>query len=67
MLKERKVSPHDLNDIMSLSIALPYCDVVVAERMWQSIILQSKLHRLRSVSTQILKSVHELGPILKTL
>ncbi len=29
VLKERKTDPNDLNDIMSLSIALPYCDVVI--------------------------------------
>jgi len=31
-LNRREVDPHDLDDMMGLSIALPYCDVVVHER-----------------------------------
>ncbi len=65
MLTDRKVHPHDLNDIMSLSIALPYSDVVVTERMWHTIILQAKLDKLRP--TRVLKSVRDLSPILKSL
>ncbi len=65
MMMERKVHPHDLNDIMSLSIALPYSDVVVTERMWHSVISQAKLDKLRP--TRVLKSVQELPPILKPL
>lgn len=26
--------PHDLNDVNALSVAVPYCDVVVTERQW---------------------------------
>lgn len=47
MLKERKVDPHDLNDIMSLSIALPHCDAGVTEKMWHSMIIQQNLDKLR--------------------
>lgn len=31
---QRDIEPNDLNDITSLSIAIPYCDVVVTENMW---------------------------------
>jgi hypothetical protein len=65
MLKGRPVEANDLNDIMSLSIALPYSDVVVTERMWQSIIVQDKLDKLRP--TRVLRSVRQLTPILNNL
>jgi hypothetical protein len=65
MLRDRKVDPNDLNDIMSLSIALPYSDVVVTERMWHSMIIQGKLDRLRP--TRVLTNIRQLSPILNTL
>jgi len=45
--KQRPVQPNDLNDIAMLSIALPYTDAVVTERMWYRAIIQSKLDGLR--------------------
>jgi hypothetical protein len=65
MLKQRKIQPNDLNDIMSLSIAIPYSDIVVTERMWQTAIAQTKLDKL--YQTTVLKSVRELGPILESI
>jgi hypothetical protein len=64
MQRKRKIQPNDLNDIMSLSIAIPYSDVVVTERMWQTAIIQTKLDKL--YHTCVLKSVRELGPILES-
>ena len=64
MQRTRKIQPNDLNDIMSLSIAIPYSDVVVAERMWQTAIIQTKLDKL--YSTIVLKSAKELAPILES-
>ncbi len=58
----RKIQPNDMNDIMSLSIALPYSDVVVTERMWHSVIVDKKLDQLRP--TKVLASVEEMTPIL---
>jgi hypothetical protein len=63
MQMKRKIQPNDLHDIMSLSIAIPYSDVVVTERMWQTAIIQTKIDKLRP--TVILKSVDELAPILQ--
>jgi hypothetical protein len=63
MQKTRKVQPNDLNDIMSLSIAIPYSDIVVTERMWQTAIIQAKLNELRP--TFVLKSTKELASILE--
>ncbi len=65
MLRARKVQANDLNDIMSLSIALPYSDVVVTEKMWHTMIVHDKLDKLRP--TRVLTSVMQLAPILKTL
>ncbi len=65
MLKSRMVQANDLNDIMSLSIALPYSDIVVTEKMWHTMIVQDKLDKLRP--TRVLTSVMQLAPILKTL
>ncbi len=47
MLTSRKVQPNDLNDIMMLSVAIPYSDAVVTERMWDKAITQYKLDALR--------------------
>ena len=63
MQRTRKIQPNDLNDIVSLSIAIPYSDVVVTERMWQTAIIQTKIHELRP--TIILSSAKELAPILE--
>jgi hypothetical protein len=62
MQKMRKVQPNDLNDIMSLSIAIPYSDVVLTETMWQTAIFQAKLNELRP--TVVLRSAKELTPYL---
>jgi hypothetical protein len=62
MQRMRRVQPNDLNDIMSLSIAIPYSDIVVTERMWQRAIIQTKLNELRP--TLVLRSAKELAPIL---
>ncbi len=63
-LNRREVDPHDLNDFMGLSIALPYCDVVVHERLWHGIVMKTKLDRMRP--TRMLRSGRELPPILKS-
>jgi hypothetical protein len=34
---------NDLNDVAALSIAVPYCDVVVTERMWAGITTQGSV------------------------
>jgi hypothetical protein len=62
MQKMRRVQPNDLNDIIGLSIAIPYSDVVVTETMWQTAIIQARLNELRP--TLVLRSAKELAPIL---
>lgn len=36
--RDRKIAPNDELDISFLSMAVPYCDVVVSERFWTSLI-----------------------------
>ena len=59
---QRTIHPNDLHDIMSLSIAIPYSNVVVTEKMWQNAIIQTKLDKL--YGTVVLKSAKHLAPIL---
>jgi len=53
--RHRKIDKNDMNDIAALSMAIPYCDIVVTEKMWSSIALQAKLDKL--YDTIILPSV----------
>ena len=62
MQRMRRVQPNDLNDIVGLSIAIPYSDVVVTETMWQTAIIQARLNELRP--TLVLRSAKQLAPIL---
>ena len=34
---------NDLNDVIALSVAVPYCDVVVTERSWSSMLAAVKV------------------------
>ena len=65
MQRARRIQPNDVNDIMSLSIAIPYSDVVVTERMWHTAILHTKLDKL--YKTTVLKSARDLDSILKEI
>jgi len=40
------VDSNDLNDLMSLGVAIPYCDVVVTENMWKDIAKRYNLHEI---------------------
>lgn len=61
-LVQRPIDAHDINDIWSLSMAIPYCDIVVTESMWKSIASQSKLNK--KYNTLILSSTKELIDML---
>jgi hypothetical protein len=63
MQRSRRIQPNDQNDIMSLSIAIPYSDVVVTETMWHSVISRTKLDKL--YRTTVLKSTKQLVPLLE--
>lgn len=57
--KDRPVDKNDLADIFALSIAIPYCDVVVTENEWTRIAKMDKLDQLYEV--EIIQSVGGLA------
>jgi hypothetical protein len=40
---QQKWSQHDLADLSALSVAIPYCDIVVTERQWCALAKRAKL------------------------
>jgi hypothetical protein len=63
MQSHRKIQANDLHDIMSLSIAIPYSNVVVTERLWQAAVIQTKLDKL--YGTLVLRSVKALASLFQ--
>lgn len=53
--KDRDIKGNDLNDIMALSVAIPYCDMVVTENFWTHLSQQVGLDELygTNVTTDI--------------
>lgn len=54
----RPIQENDLNDVYSLTISLPYCDIIACEKMFASIANQTKLDEI--YSTNIVTSIGEL-------
>ena len=59
---QRPIEVNDMPDIWCLTLAIPYCDIVVTENMWASIANQAKLDRI--CNTTILQSIQELDKFL---
>ena len=57
----REVTTNDLYDIWAVSIAIPYCDMVVIERRWANILKQHRVDK--EYSTRITHSINELKEI----
>jgi len=57
-----KIKQSDINDITALSMAIPYCDIVVTEKMWADLAKKEKLDRL--YDTIIIGSLNELNEYL---
>lgn len=55
---QRPIAKNDINDIWALTMAIPYCDIVVTESMWATIARQSKLDKI--YNTLILSSAKDL-------
>lgn len=55
----RTIKKNDLNDVYSLTISMPYCDIVVCEKMFASIAKQANLDEI--YPTIIVPSIEELG------
>ncbi len=49
---------NDLNDVTALAFAVPYCDVVVSERSWSSMLAAAKVpERFGTTVTRRLQDV----------
>jgi len=59
---KRPIEVNDMADIWYLILAIPYCDIVVTEKMWASMAKRAKLDK--KCSTLILSSIRELGAYL---
>jgi hypothetical protein len=59
---QREIQANDMEDIWHLTLAIPYCDIVVTENMWTTIANQSKLDK--KCNTTILSSINELNKYL---
>jgi len=56
---QRPIKANDFNDIWFLTLAIPYSDIVITDKMFASLSRRAKLDR--KCSTIILKSISELG------
>jgi hypothetical protein len=54
----RPIQKNDLNDVYSLTISIPYCDIIACEKMFASIAKQAKLDKI--YSTNIVTSIGKL-------
>jgi hypothetical protein len=59
---QRPIPANDSNDIWFLSLAIPYSDIVVTEKMWASIAKRTKLDR--RCKTIVLRSIMELAELI---
>lgn len=62
---QRKVQPNDMIDINHLAGAIPYCDIVVMEKMFTNLCIKQKLHK--KYDCILLSSLKELNKVLDTL
>lgn len=59
---QRPIKANDFHDIWFLTLAIPYSDIAITEKMWASISKRAKLDR--KCKTIILSSISELGKYL---
>lgn len=55
---DRRVDPNDMVDVSVLSVAIPYCDIVVTERFWADLAKRKKLDK--KYDTVVLSDLSEL-------
>jgi hypothetical protein len=60
---QREIDSNDFNDICFLSMAIPYCDIVVTEGMWAHIASQENLDDL--YGTEMFSSVEDFVEYVK--
>lgn len=49
--RDRAVASNDMTDIAFLSMAVPYCDIVVTERLWADLVRRKHLDRKYATTT----------------
>lgn len=60
--KHRNIDENDLHDIMALSVAIPYCDVVVTENFWTH---EAKRNNLDSLyDTRVVSDLSKLSDVI---
>ncbi len=62
-LGDRSINKNDIYDIAAFSIAIPYCDIVIGEKMFISIAKDRKLDAL--YDTKLGSSLEDLYEFLK--
>lgn len=53
---------NDLTDVSALAMAVPYCDVVVTERLWADLVKRANLHK--KYNTVVLADLNDLPDVL---
>lgn len=61
---QTKWKPNDLNDLVYLSAAIGYCDIVVTERRWSAMLAQIDVRSM--TGTTVLGKLAELPAALET-
>lgn len=59
---DKKIDGNDVSDITSLSVAIPYCDIVVTEVFWTNAVKFTGLDK--KYNTQVVSSLDALLPLL---
>ena len=60
--KQRKNDINDYKDIVSLAQAVPYCDAVITENYWSSLIVEHGLDK--KYNTLVSKNINDLKKLL---
>lgn len=59
---DKRIDGNDVSDITSLSVAIPYCDIVVTEVFWANIVKSTALDK--KYNTKVVSSLDALLPLL---
>ena len=59
----RQPQPNDLADFAALSVAIPYCDIIVIEKHWANVAKHKGFDK--KYQTAILTDIRDIEPILK--
>jgi hypothetical protein len=65
--QQRKIQPNDLNDILSLAVAVPYAKVIVTEPIWQNGIKSRKLDSINENVVLTSRDLPDLPNIIERM